>query len=479
VPSPASSGDDGSVAGCWYNDNVNTSLSNAGAFSYDSLNRLTQATATPVGSGTVSYNLPFSYDRYGNMTCTLNGNTNGPCPQMTYSSSNNNQLAAVGGTGVSYDAAGDMTYGGTHTHLYDAEERLVSVDGGNARSQVYNALGEEVELKTPSYQWEHLFDPRGRWIQRVGSYGNSGMFYLGSRLLAFYGPWPSPNTFFIHESALGSENGVTDAAGTDYGETIFYPWGDSWASAGTVEEWHFAGFQWADPTPTLYPTPFRQYTPDLGRRMTQDPLGGEVTNPQSLNRYAYVTNNPTTFTDPLRLSEGLGCDPFDPGSCGPPPCNQWTDIECNPGCSIGDPDCTPGCGALGYSFPCGPIGPPPVHIPGGGGGGSSSGGSASSAPPRSGTGSGNALFGPGAINPALPCGGLFEVLVEACGLNPVACAAVVGGATLAGIGYEGYQLYRHLHPSPAAGRPRARAPAPRPFSVHRLCFRHIPWLIAK
>jgi hypothetical protein len=37
--------------------------------------------------------------------------------------------------------------------------------------------------------------------------------------------------------------------------------------------------------------------------MTPDPLGGELTNPQSLNRYAYVLNNPTTFIDPLGLQD--------------------------------------------------------------------------------------------------------------------------------------------------------------------------------
>ncbi len=35
--------------------------------------------------------------------------------------------------------------------------------------------------------------------------------------------------------------------------------------------------------------------------MSPDPLGGDILNPQSLNRYAYVMNNPTTWTDPLGL----------------------------------------------------------------------------------------------------------------------------------------------------------------------------------
>jgi RHS repeat-associated protein len=55
---------------------------------------------------------------------------------------------------------------------------------------------------------------------------------------------------------------------------------------------------WQDP---LDPTLFRTYTSGLGRWLSPDPLGGDVSNPQSLNRYAYVLNNPANLTDPLGL----------------------------------------------------------------------------------------------------------------------------------------------------------------------------------
>ncbi len=35
--------------------------------------------------------------------------------------------------------------------------------------------------------------------------------------------------------------------------------------------------------------------------MSPDPVGGSLSNPQSLNRYAYVLNNPLSFTDPVGL----------------------------------------------------------------------------------------------------------------------------------------------------------------------------------
>jgi len=39
------------------------------------------------------------------------------------------------------------------------------------------------------------------------------------------------------------------------------------------------------------------------RRFTNaDPLGGSVSNPQSLNRYAYVRNDPVNLVDPLGLA---------------------------------------------------------------------------------------------------------------------------------------------------------------------------------
>ena len=39
------------------------------------------------------------------------------------------------------------------------------------------------------------------------------------------------------------------------------------------------------------------------RWLSPDPVAGDILNPQSLNRYAYVLNNPTTLTDPLGLCE--------------------------------------------------------------------------------------------------------------------------------------------------------------------------------
>jgi RHS repeat-associated protein len=42
----------------------------------------------------------------------------------------------------------------------------------------------------------------------------------------------------------------------------------------------------------------RYFSGAMGRFTSADPLGGKLTDPQTLNRYSYVRNNPVNFTDP-------------------------------------------------------------------------------------------------------------------------------------------------------------------------------------
>lgn len=60
-------------------------------------------------------------------------------------------------------------------------------------------------------------------------------------------------------------------------------------------------FALADAVPRADTTDFmhaRYYSPNLGRFMSVDPVGGTVGSSQSWNRYSYVLNNPLAFNDP-------------------------------------------------------------------------------------------------------------------------------------------------------------------------------------
>jgi hypothetical protein len=75
-----------------------------------------QRTYSPEQLQFITTTLPFSYTadgsngQFGNMTCVVNGETNGLCPQYTFNAANNRI------SGYNYDAAGDMTNDGVHAY---------------------------------------------------------------------------------------------------------------------------------------------------------------------------------------------------------------------------------------------------------------------------------------------------------------------------------------------------------------------------
>jgi RHS repeat-associated protein len=114
--------------------------------------------------------------------------------------------------------------------------------------------------------------------------------------------------------------------------TMFYdagiaPYGEHYAETGSTKG-IFAGMI-QNTVVGMYDTPNREYDTASGRWLSPDPAGlaaVDLTNPQSLNRYAYVMNNPTTLIDPSGLcTPGTpNCPP--PGqhfSCNSPSCNLF------------------------------------------------------------------------------------------------------------------------------------------------------------
>ena len=325
-------GNNGSVMGYYYQDTTNPSLGHTATYGFDALNRLTSAVAT----GSSTYNLTFAVGRYANMTCQTNGRTQGLCTNLTFNVTTNH----ITTSGYTYDAAvplrgplrgmtADGTGTGSHTYQWDAEGRLLSVDSGATENETYNAVGQLAQFSTPTYVSNQPYDPAGQFL---GQYNSSGGFWweedvrLGGRILAYN--LGGVHTVFLHKDALGTSRQATGPGGGVLQDQLFYPWGQSWQSLGTWQEQGFAAFDYLHTSDNLYPTPFRNYASVQGRWLSPDPFGGNITNPQSLNRYAYVLNNPTSFVDPLGLQGdnnhctiAIGCrEPgvFPPPAGGPP-----------------------------------------------------------------------------------------------------------------------------------------------------------------
>src|SRR5207244_7291345 len=71
-------------------------------------------------------------------------------------------------------------------------------------------------------------------------------------------------------------------------------------SLANTEKDRFTGKPYSSST-GLYYDYQRWYDPSVGRFVSEDSLLSRLSDPQSSNKYGYVNNAPTTFTDPSRL----------------------------------------------------------------------------------------------------------------------------------------------------------------------------------
>ncbi len=284
----------------------------------------------------------------------VNGQTVGLCPQFTFSSSTNR----ITTSGYTYDAAGNMTNDSVHAYTWDAEGRLVKVDAGSTATYTYDALGQRVYgVVGANPEIFYMYDPAGNLLYATMTDGWGGDELtepVAGRVLASYVNGQS-DTYFKHANPLGSWGLITAQDGSVPQDQLYYPWGQTWTSGHYLFESNWAAMSWYNAESDLFLTPARSYGSRLERWMSPDPLGGDVTNPQSLNRYAYVLNNPASMIDPSGL---------DPAAC-QDPMYATSHAECR-----SDPVC-------GYfSMQCGG----PWGIPPGPAGGGQSGGGDTSIP---------------------------------------------------------------------------------------------------
>jgi len=102
-------------------------------------------------------------------------------------------------------------------------------------------------------------------------------------------------TTYYHQDQL-SNRLVTDSAGHTVEQMGHYPFGDPWYNA-LNDKLVFTTYERDSESSNDY-AQARFYRWLLGRFFSLDPLSGSISDPQSLNRYTYVENNPINLTDP-------------------------------------------------------------------------------------------------------------------------------------------------------------------------------------
>ena len=256
-------------------------------YTYDDLDRLLTA-SVPTGES-------FAYDTIGNMTskagAALDYGTTSP----------KHAVKSHGTTTYSYDANGSLTAKGTQTIKYDPEQRPILVqDGTSIHRATYDGDGVRRKRDDSNGTVHYL----GGYERKLAAGANSSdtvtKYYsasLGalSRSVAFR---RGGTLHWVGSDHLGGTIRVLDGSFTALDGMRYKPYGedrDTGSSLNTDRK--FTG-QTEDETAGLYWYASRAYDPTIGRFVSPDPIVPAPANPQSLNRYSYVYNNPLGFVDP-------------------------------------------------------------------------------------------------------------------------------------------------------------------------------------
>lgn len=284
------------------------------SYSYDALYRLTSA----LTNGSANYpqwGLSWSYDRYGNRTAQTVTAGSAYSNSVTVNTSTNQ----IVGPPYAYDANGNMSNDGSNTIVYDAENRLLSATNGSS-SGSYSYDGKNLRAKKVSGSTTTVYVFSGSKV--IAEYDNGAAvgspsreyIYSGSHLLAKI---DSSGTTYYHQDHL-SNRLVTDSSGNTLAQLGTYPYGDNWYNA-TNDKLFFTNYERDLESGNDYAM-MRYGVNRLGRFSSPDPLAGSRGNPQSLNHYPYVHNDPINSVDPTGLRDHpmYVCETSDPFNMGCP-----------------------------------------------------------------------------------------------------------------------------------------------------------------
>ena len=280
-------------------------------FIYDALNRLVQANTVNTTS-TNCWGEVYALDNWGNLTSIAGASGMGSCKTELFSGGSATTTNQV--SNFCYDAAGNlaMTTGAcplplgtaiTPTYNYDAENRLSSTAGF---SYYYDANGARMEKLSGSTGTMYWLAPNGDYLSESDLSGNINEEYIyanGERIARI--DQPSGTVHYYFSDKLNSASVITDPNGIVEEQYFYYPFGGLVSSIGSDPNHYKFNGKERDDESDFDQFGARYYAFGTGRFTTADWAAKPTNvpyanfgNPQSLNLYSYVNNNPTTTRDP-------------------------------------------------------------------------------------------------------------------------------------------------------------------------------------
>ncbi|MDN4598904.1 RHS repeat-associated core domain-containing protein [Leifsonia virtsii] len=312
-------------------------------YGYDNLDRLTSSVIDKKEKNT------YAYDPAGNRTgWTRSGATDGDFTQTaTYNNANQVTQTATdkSGRGVS---AGVATYG------YDgAGNRTSQSVAGVGASYAYNAVGQTSQVTRDGRTTSYGYDGLGRQasITDQTKYGTDTTrnVYNGGDLAQTASV--SHGTSTLVSDAIGQLAEHVTATGSatwdlldGLGSTVAGATGGSITQLASYDDWGTQVFEttgWSapqsytgqagDPTQGLVHNSARSYDPATGSWTSPETWRGLLTQPKTLARYQYVSDNPATYLDPDgHLCARRGAGDGLPLGCGAPPVQAYNNVKMPP-----------------------------------------------------------------------------------------------------------------------------------------------------
>jgi hypothetical protein len=157
-----------------------------------------------------------------------------------------------GGSPVSYtvDPNGNMTNDGVHTYIYDAENRVVSVDSGSTASYAYDHQNRRVKKVVSSTTTHYVWIGSQVLAEHNGSTGALliNYTYSGSRMIA---KTESGTTRYFLSDRL-SARVVLDTSGNVVGRQVTLPFGEDLNTSGTPDKHKLTNYERDSETGTDY-----------------------------------------------------------------------------------------------------------------------------------------------------------------------------------------------------------------------------------
>ncbi|MVX67271.1 hypothetical protein GKZ28_26895 [Clostridium chromiireducens] len=272
-------------------------------YEYDKSSQILEITDVDK-SGSIINKYNYSYESNGNVKSEESYIKNSVIPadskNMTYGK--DNQIATYNGQNITFDADGNMTNGPLNGNMvnynYDCRNRLVSV--GNTQYE-YDALNNRIAVIENGNRTNYVVNPNSQLSQvlmKKDADGKETYYVYGLGLISQEDEKDGYKVYHYDRrgstTAIASNDGkVTDRLQYDaYGKLISHE-GSTDISYQYVGRYGIV----ADKNGLSYMRA-RYYNPDIKRFVNKDIIKGSIDDSQSLNRFAYVQNNPINRIDP-------------------------------------------------------------------------------------------------------------------------------------------------------------------------------------